>query len=67
MGTDRPELTTSTPRTGTPLSPLDIPGQQPQSGSQDLLSTVGDFPLGTCSPRGLLPPLAPSPTKPVCQ
>ena len=32
----------------TPL-PTEIPGQQPQPGLQDLLSIVGDFPLGTYS------------------
>lgn len=49
MGTDGPELTTSTLRTGTPLSPPKILAQQPQPGSQDLLSIVGVFPLGTYS------------------
>ena len=66
MGTDGPELTTSTPRTGAPLSPPDIPGPQPQPVRSTCSPPSGTSPWHLF-PRGLLPPLAPSPTKAVCQ
>lgn len=54
MGTDGPELTTSTPRTGAPLSPPDIPGQQPQP-----VRSTSAPPSGT-SPWHLFPAGPPS-------